>query len=251
MTSRNRWLVSSLTGLSLAAVAGLSFAVATEEAAGGNGSADASPVRRSEIQLRVNQEGNEEQLTLTDLHTLAVGESRSLATQSGTPVVVTRDAEGFEIDIDGREIRLDDEVDEDAGPGERRKRIIVRHGGDEEGGGSNVMFLRHGSEAEGDSAAGDDDADVVMVRKLGADGHAFAFATDGSGLPALPVPVEATIRRLEASAAFQELDAPTRAKVVAALRETAPKARTFVTAEPGAKRMVIEIEDEAGNGAGN
>ena len=78
----------------------------------------------------------------------------------------------------------------------------------------------------------------------GADAHAFAFTTEDGELPALPLPVEATIARLQASAKFQQLDEATRATALEALRETAPKAGAFVTAEPGSKTIVLEIEDE-------
>jgi len=224
MLSRNRWILSSLAGLFLAAATGLALAAASEEAAAGVNKAaagEANPVRRSEIKLILDHDGSAEHLALANLHEMAVGESRTLATESGTPVVVTRDADGFEIDLAGTKIRLGDHLEAD-GPGTFHKRTVVLHDTEGENGASNV----------------------VMVHKRSADGHAFAFATDGGELPAIPLPIEAILRRLEGSAKFQSLDAATRATVLEALRESAPKAGAFVAGEPGTRTMVLEIEDE-------
>lgn len=268
MPNRNRWMAFSLAGLFLAAAAGLAYAAATEEAAAGldagveadGDGADTPQVRQSRIRLVLDRDGAAEQLELADLHEMAVGESRALTTASGAPVVVTRDAQGFEIDLDGKKIRLMDHfagegenlnwTEEGGGERQFEKRIVVREGGEGDAG-ANVMILRNKVAVDGngaviaDGANGDGGHDVVMMRRMPGDGaHAFAFSTGDGELPAIPLPVEATIARLEASPKFQELDAATRAKVIEALRESAPKAAGFVAGEPGTRTIVLEVEEE-------
>ena len=268
MPNRNRWMVPSLTALLLATAAGLAYAAASEAEAAGVDLAEASDetaeVRRSQINLVLDHDGSAERLELANLHEMAVGESRSLATESGTPVVVTRDEQGFEIDLDGKKIRLMDHFSGEPGGGswtsedgattQFHRRVIVHEGADgadAAADGANVMILRnkvavdeHGAVIPGGAEGA---GKVVVMRRTpgsGGDAHAFAFTTEGGELPALPLPVEATIARLEASAKFQELDEATRATVLEALRETAPKAGAFMTGEPGSKTIVLEIEDE-------
>ena len=272
MPTRNRWIAFSLTGLCLAAAAGLAYAAASEAEAAGLSATDAdtaeaseaTEVRHSQIRLVLDHDGTAEQLELADLHEMEVGESRTLTTASGTPVVVTRDEQGFEIDLDGKKIRVMDHFSGEAGnltwtseDGSQQihKRIIVREGGEGEAGGANVMILRNKGAVDANGAvitSGSDSAeiadgghDVVMLRRMPGDGaHAFAFATGDGELPAIPMPVEATIARLEASAKFQELDEATRTKVLEALRESAPKSGAFVAGAPGSRTIVLEMEDE-------
>ncbi len=265
MPTRNRWMAFPLTGLFLAAAAGLAYAAVSEEAAAGataietdSDAGEVPQVRQSKIKLVLDHDGSAEQLEIADLHEMAVGESRTLATERGTPVVVTRDAEGFEVDLDGRKIRLTDHfaaqmpagswTSEDGETRQFHKQIVVHEGGEGADGESNVMIVRSRVAAgPGDAvvAGGEvDDADVVVLRRTGPDGHGFAFATAGGELPAIALPLEVTIRRLEASPKFQELDAATRAKVIEALRESAPKAAGFVAGEAGSRTIVLEIEEE-------
>lgn len=260
MNERNRWTVPTLLAGCLLTVAGLAFAAATVETGASTASdADGAPteVRRSQLRLVLDADGDEgggsEQIELTDLHEMEVGESRTLTTASGTPVVVTRDEQGFELDLEGKKIRVMDHFSGE--PGELswtssdggtalQKKIVVQHEGDSEGG-ANVMILRNKVAAEGDGEAGED---VVVMRRLGGEaGHAFAFKSGDGELPALALPLEATIARLEASAKFQELDAETRAKVLEALRESAPKPGAFVVNGDGGKTIVLEMKSPNGS----
>ena len=266
MPTRNRWIVSSIAGLFLAAVAGLVYAAATEaDAAGGHvaeASDEAPQVRHSQIKLVLDRDGTAEQLELADLHELAVGESRNFTTASGTPVVVTRDAAGFEIDLDGKKIRLTDHFAAEMPEGswtseggethQLHKRIVVNESAEGGDGSTNVTIVRNKVVMDEDGAviAGGDDSDhdvIVMRRGPGSDAHSFAFATAGGDMPVMPVSVETTIERLEASAKFQALDAATRATVIEALRESAPKSGLFFVGEPGSKSIVLEVvgEDDA------
>jgi len=250
MNARNRWNISTLLALCFLAVASYAYAASTFEADAGtaDGGGATAEVRHTQLKLVLDHDGEGEQIELTDLHEMEVGESRTLTTESGTPVVVTRDEQGFELDLDGKKIRVMDHFSGE--PGEMtwttsgegqtfRKRIVVQQDGDSEEG-ANVMILRHGG--EGDEGAGEG-RDVVVMRKIGGEaGPGFAFSTGDGEMPAIPVPVEATIARLQASPKFQELDAATRAKVLEALRESAPKPGAFVATGDGGKTIVLEMK---------
>ena len=276
MPTRNRWMVLSLVGILLAGVAGLAIAAASEEEAAGLAADDSgggAPVRHTQMKLVLQHDGAAEQLELSDLHELAIGESRALTTESGTPVIVTRDDEGFEIDLDGDKIRLNESfaaempegawTSEDGTTHQFRKRIMVNtagaDGADGEGR-SNVMILRNKVRADENGAviaggAGEGAGrDVVLMRRSpsgAAAGHAFAFTTGDGEMPEMVAPVEGTIRRLEASEKFQQLDAATQATVIEALRESAPKNTMFLSGEPGSKTIILDVEDEAGAGDTN
>ena len=253
MPNRNRWTAFSLAGLVLAAAASLAYAAATEEAAAGMAAAtEAEPVRHTKMKLVLDQDGSAERIELTDLHELEIGESRTLTTESGTPVVVTRDEQGFELDLNGKKIRLADHLSADAssGPGSFQKRIVVTSGGEGEDGAANVMILRNKVAAEGGDTG--DGHDVVMLRRMPEAGaHGFAFTTGDGELTAIPLPIEATIARLQASAKFQELDEATRATVLEALRDSAPTPGALVAGEPGARTIVLEVQDEDEAAAAN
>ena len=253
MPNRNRWTAFSLAGLVLAAAASLAYAAATEEAAAGMAAAtEAEPVRHTKMKLVLDQDGSAERIELTDLHELEIGESRTLTTESGTPVVVTRDEQGFELDLNGKKIRLADHLSADAssGPGSFQKRIVVTSGGEGEDGAANVMILRNKVAAEGGDTG--DGHDVVMLRRMPEAGaHGFAFTTGDGELTAIPLPIEATIARLQASAKFQELDEATRATVLEALHDSAPKPGALVAGEPGARTIVLEVQDEDEAAAAN
>jgi hypothetical protein len=231
-------------GLALSAVAALGM---TMLSAAGPAAAEENAERKSKIQLVVDRDGVAERLTLDDLHTMAVGESRTLDSGSGRPVTVTRDEDGFAIDLGGKTIRLRDELGDHVvltlpEPGEGRtfeKRIVLRDGEEGEEGAGDMMFF-HGTD--------DEPGKVVVVKRRSADGRAYAWSTNGEELPAFPLGVEGTISRLEQNATFQSLDAETRAKVLLALRESAPQA--FTAGDGRSKIMMIEVEDEATSGKG-
>lgn len=248
MNARTRWTLPALLAGSLLAVAGLAYAAATVETGAGWANEDGgapAEVRHSKLKLVLDHDGNGEAIELTDLHEMAVGESRTLTTASGTPVVVIRDEEGFELDLEGKKIRLVDdfsgepgELSWTSGDGETtlRRKIVVQHDGDSEDA-ANVMIVRNKVAAEGEGE------DVVVMRRAGGEGgHAFAFTTGDGELPALALPLEATIARLQASAKFQQLDEATRATVLEALRESAPKPGTLVVNGDGGKTIVLEMK---------
>jgi len=196
-----------LTALALALAAGVAVTAATAD----------EPRRETKIQLVLQHDGALEKIALEDLHDLALGESRPFTTESGKNATVTRTERGFEIDLEGRKIALAD------GPG-----------AGVEGEGDVFVFHKKIEIAEGDdaetmvwhSAEGDEGRQVRVIRKLGGPGEAFAFATGphaerfGEHLRKMS---DAWIERLRQTPDFQALDAPTRERVEAALRATAPQ----------------------------
>lgn len=191
--------------------------------------------RHSKIKLVVDGDGGHDTLALDDLHTLAVGESRSFTTESGQTGTVTRDEEGFAVEVGGKTIRIADHFSEAEGEGNlvlRKHRIEVQ-GGEGEG---NTMIFHAGETGE--------PGHVKIVRRMKGDGSSFAWTSGDGEQPLLPFSVEATIERLRGSAKFQALDAATQEQVIEALRESAPKTKLMGgTGEPGEKVIVLEVED--------
>lgn len=225
-------------GTAVAAAAALAFALVSGAGAGGEESE-----KKIQIKLVVDRDGATERVTLEDLHEMSVGETRALTAESGSPVLVTRDEEGFEVDVSGKKIRVMERFSsagEDGGRIVQRKVVVGGSGGDGgEDGGTNAFVFHSVEEGEND---------VVILHREGPDGDAFGWATDGVELAQPTFGIEGTIARLEKSAQFQELDAATRAKVVAALRASAPRRVQFdkaTGAQGGARKvMVLEVEDD-------
>lgn len=206
------WIGAS--ALAIVLLGGVAYAAA--------GAVDPGDEPRTKLRLILDRDGAKDRLKVDDLSELAVGESRSYATEGGRTVVATRDAEGIELDLEGRKIRVHDGA-KIGGDGDvvgwRARRIEVE---DEAGDGKTMVVMSSDHEAEGD---------VRIVRRVGGGGgHAFVF---GDGPHGLPFGVEATIGRLEANARFQGLDAATRATVLEALRESAPRPMVERLGEPG------------------
>lgn len=196
------WNWTATAGLLIAATAAAAAtaAVASDELETGE---------RTSLRLILDRDGAPDRLNVEDLGELEVGETRSFTTENGKSVVVTRDQEGLELDVDGKKIRV---VDGTPGDGDvmtwREHRVAVDG---EPGQTHQQVFVHSGAPGE----------PVKIVRRVGPGGaHGFAFGPDGA-LP--PMPIEHLIERLERNAKFQGLDTATRALVLEALRESAPK----------------------------
>lgn len=97
------------------------------------GAAVAGEGYKSEIKIAVDTDGDEPQVFEwhsddpdADLSALEVGESRTLQGDDGREVTVTRSADGFEFDVDGKKI----EMFEFAGDGDVTVDVEVLHDGD-------------------------------------------------------------------------------------------------------------------------
>ncbi|MDX1515500.1 MAG: hypothetical protein R3288_01600 [Woeseiaceae bacterium] len=71
-----------------------------------------------------------------DLHDMQVGESRSVVDSNGQNVLITREADDFRFDVDGKSVRVpvrkgrhdEHRVVIDAGPGDHEAEVHVMHG---------------------------------------------------------------------------------------------------------------------------
>lgn len=202
---------SKRIALALAAVAAAALAAGTLVA-------DDADEGRTQLRLMLDRDGTNDQLVVEDLGELEVGESRSFTTEAGKPVTVTRDEEGWDLDVDGKKVRVGDH----GAPGEamtwKTRRVAVEG---EEGEAKSVVVLTEESDADGP---------VRIVRRVGPGGehgHAFAFGGAPLGLS------ELVIARLEKNEKFLALDAATRATVLEAIRESAPGPHAMFVGEPG------------------
>jgi hypothetical protein len=159
---------------------------------------------------------------------LTLGETRTLTTESGRPVTLTRTETGYSVDIDGKKLELeapgpkhlgeggfrylmidaDDEDGEPGAPGEKRKKILI---------------------TEASSSA---DADVSVTadgRKIEKRIHFVHGGEGGQGKPGEHVKVVVMGKdpnktelkaRLIASGVLDKLDEETRRKVLAAFDES-------------------------------
>lgn len=183
---------------------------------------------RSTLTLRLHTEGEADAVEIDDLDELAVGDRRDYTTDGGRPLVVTRDARGYAVEIDGRTIRVDDgdlphavghpplamhriEIDGDGDA----KRFVVSTGGD---------------------------AERVVVRRGPAGADAFAFRSDGGDPGLLLLRHHGLLERIERSEKFQALDDATQELVRELVRE-AERPLAWVDAE-GDERDRLEIRLE-------
>jgi hypothetical protein len=215
----NRFRHPSFAWLLAAAVAAAAFATATF--------AGEEPERHSRMKLVWKADGASDRLQIEDLE-LAPGESRELATESGKPVTVTRDADGagYELDMDGRKLRFGDgEAGDPGDPGEHEVRRLHRVvlGGD----GSTRSFVLSDGEPR-----------LLWLEGEGGE-EGFAFQV-GPGPHRLGF--EPLLARIERSEKFLALDDTTREIVREVVRDAAPKWRLREPGAPGAPGEDTELE---------
>jgi len=215
----------------LIGLAALAIAASTAFAAAAL--AEEERVERVKVNLVLDDEGASDRIAIDDLAEMEIGETRTYTSDSGKTVLVTRDEEGWELDIDGKKIRVGDHS---AGDGDVFVHRMKKFELGEDGQVKSMVFL------SGDDA---EKGDVHIVREIGPGGaHAFAFGPHGVH-PGLGV--EGTIERLKENAKFQSLDAATQQLVLEALRESAPKLRWIQEGDEGSdgKRVIVlDVEEE-------
>jgi hypothetical protein len=190
---------------------------------------------RTQLRLMLDRDGSADRLVVEDLGEMAVGESRTFTTEAGKPVTVTRDEQGWDLDVDGRKLRVGDH----GGPGDemvwKSRRVAV---GGEPGEARSVVVLTEETDADGP---------VRIVRRIGPGGehgHAFAYGGAPLGLS------ELLIARLEKNGKFLALDEATRATVLEAIRESAPGPRAMFVGEggeagePGDRVIVLDLAEK-------
>lgn len=226
MLSRSRIVILAATLVLATSTGFAAMAWSAPEEEGGR------QVERVKVKLLLDQEGEPDRIELDDLGTLAVGETRSYSTSSGKPILVTRDEEGWELDLDGKKIRVGEHG---AGEGDVFVHRMKKFELGEEGDGRTMVWVS-GDESE--------DRDVRIVRKVGP-GGAHAFAHGPHGHPRM-MGHEAMIERLQENEKFMTLDAATQELVLEAIRESSPKLHWIEEGqgEDGDKVLVLEVENE-------
>lgn len=165
--------------------------------------------------------GSGDRVEIDDLDSMEIGDSRSYPAESGKTVVVTRDEKGYELDLDGKKIRIGGDEELLGLPGHpkmRMKRIEV------DGDGEAKSFVI------GDAP----ERDVMIFHGDGE--HGFAFGEPGALLPRMGA--DGLLDRLAKNEKFRSLDDATQELVREAIRESSPE-----------MLWMKRIDGEAGDGA--
>lgn len=180
-------------------------------------------------------DGSGDRVEIEDLADLEVGDSRSYQTESGRPVTVTRDEEGFSVDVDGKQVRIGDGPEHlaMAGTHGRQMKRIEIDGGSESGEAKSFVI----SDSPGQKV-------IFLEGREGAHGFAFSGAGDDIGAPH-ELMTEALLERLGKSEKFLSLDDATQEIVREAIRESAPEAHWISLTGPdhdgkeGAMKVIV------------
>jgi len=194
------------------------------------GALHAGDVGRSTLKLKLHAGGAADAVEIVDLDELEVGERRDYTTDAGRPLAVTRDDDGYAIELDGKTIRIADDPDALAAahPGMKMRRIVLDGDGDADRfviaddvrGVEPKMKMRR-IEIDGDGEAKSfviadgPEAERIVVRRGPGGAHAFAFG-DGDAL--VRFGPHGLLERIEKSDKFLALDDATRELVREASR---------------------------------
>lgn len=184
-------------------------------------------------------DGAGDRVEIGDLDELEVGDSRSYSTEAGKPVVVTRDENGYEVDLDGKKVRIGDGAEGLAEPGmerHRMKRIEMEDAGNGDG-------MKRKSFVISDEP----DREVVFIGGPHGE-HGVMF--DKMGAPPPPFVVEGLVSRLEKNEKFLSLDDATQQLVREAIRESAPEMHWVGLAAPGeegAMKVIVRERSTKGD----
>lgn len=230
---------------------------------------------RSTVKLKVKTDAGADSVEIEDLEELAVGESRSLTSASGKKVTVTREEEGYVVDIDGKLLRIGSGDELDLAPGRRHqrmkwiaidgdgqekivlftepddRRVFVRRLGEDD----EILHVEPGHrlhkmkkiEIDGDGAtklivSGDPETHRMILRQAEDGEGGFAFI---AGDPAQPFffAGPGLLDRIEKSEKFLALDETTRETVRQIVREAAEPMRWLERGD-GANAEQVEIHIE-------
>jgi hypothetical protein len=165
----------------------------------------------------------DKEATVLKLEPMKPGETKTLNSESGKPVTVTRTDDGYTVRTGEREIKVKTAVDGE-GP-----HVLLP-------GGKEVHVVR-GHHCDGDDVnmvfTGDDEKNVV-VRK-----HAYAFHTGEDG----PKATAGDVLKKAAPKSLESLDRPTRDAVERVLQEMLDQGAVFA---PGALPMVWHAKEGDG-----
>jgi hypothetical protein len=177
--------------------------------------------------------GDGDRLEIDDLDELEIGDSRTYHTNSGKPVTVTRDEKGYELELDGKKLKIGGLLDDGFGhhdvlfgghPGERMKMRRIELDGD---GGAKGFVIS------------DDPEQEVTILEGGKGEHGLMFNRVAAPPPAFVI--DGLLARLEKSEKFRSLDDATQDLVREAIRESAPDAEWigFPGTGDGAVKVIV------------
>jgi hypothetical protein len=166
----------------------------------------------------------DKEATVLKLEPMKAGETKTVKSEAGKPVTVTRTEDGYTIKTGDREIKVKT-MDDGDGPS------VVLPGGKE-------VHVVKGHDCEGKSMVfiGDDDKKVVVSK------HAYAFHTGDDG----PKATASDVLQKAAPKSLESLDRPTRDAVERVLQEMLDKGAVFA---PGAMPMMWHAKED-GDGDG-
>ncbi len=152
----------------------------------------------------------DKEATVLKLEPMKPGETKTMKSESGAPVTVTRTADGYTVKVGEREIRVKVAGDDGTNvllPGGKEVRVVKGHGCD--GGDVDMVFTG-------------DDAKKVVVRK-----HAYAYRVGEGG----PKANAADVLKKAAPKSLEPLDRKTRDAVEQVLQEMLDEGAVLPTGE--------------------
>lgn len=161
----------------------------------------------------------DKEATVLRLEPMKAGEMKTVTSESGKPVTVTRTADGYTVKTGDREIKVK-VMDDGEGPhvllpGEREVRVVKGHDCE----GNSMVFVG-------------DDGKQVVVKK-----HAYAYRTGDDE----PKASAADVLKKAAPKSLESLDRPTRDAVERVLQEMLDKGAVFA---PGAMPMLWSAKED-------
>jgi hypothetical protein len=169
----------------------------------------------------------DKEATVLKLEPMKAGETKTVTSEAGKPVTITRTEDGYTIKTGDREIKVKTSIDGEGPhvllPGGKEVHVVTgHHCGDAEA--ANMVFV------------GDDEKKVIVKK------HAYAFTTGDDA----PKAVAADVLKKAAPKSLESLDRPTRDAVERVLQEMLDKGTVFA---PGAMAMSWHAK-EGGDGDG-
>jgi hypothetical protein len=185
--------------------------------------AQAGGEKKEETTITISTSKDKE-ATVLRLEPMKPGETKTVTSESGKPVTVTRTPDGYTVKTGDRELKVKMMDDGDG-------TSVVLPGGKE-------VHVVKGHDCEGKSMVfiGDDDRKVVVSK------HAYAFHVGDDG----PKATAADVIKKAAPKSLESLDRPTRDAVERVLQEMLDKGAVFA---PGAMPMLWDAK-EGGDGDG-
>ncbi|HYN43892.1 MAG TPA: hypothetical protein VE129_19090 [Thermoanaerobaculia bacterium] len=164
----------------------------------------------------------DKEATVLKLEPMKAGETKTVTSEAGKPVTVTRTEDGYTIKTGEREIKVKTMSDGEGPhillPGGKEVHVVKGH---HCGDGDDVNMVFTG-----------DDGKTVMVKK-----HAYAYKTGDDG----PKATAADVLKKAAPKSIESLDRPTRDAVERVLQEMLDKGVVFA---PGAMPMLWDAKED-------